>query len=344
MKIVRRGVLPVGGDTGLDKMRTIAIAGEFKSPAEAGRARLAARCSTASRRRCCASSTSPPSQPLKVVLDGASGMAGTMLSQVLPRLPIQAIPCYMEPDGSFPAPPAEPAARGEPRVHRRQGARGGRRPRHRLGRRRRPLLLRRRRGRVRAGRLHDGAARRGRAREAPGRHDPLRPARLAGGARHDRALPAAGPCARASATPSSRCGCARRTPSSPARCRATTTSATSTASTPASCRRSCCSSWCRGRAARWPTLIRPLRERYFISGEINTPVRDVALKLQELKDRFGAGRRDLAPRRRLDRLPRLALQRPAVEHRAAPAAESRGVLAGRHGAPARRGARGHQRS
>ncbi len=36
-------------------------------------------------------------------------------------------------------------------------------------------------------------------------------------------------------------------------------------------------------------LIRPLRERYFISGEINTPVRDVALKLQELKDTFGKG-------------------------------------------------------
>jgi phosphomannomutase len=29
------------------------------------------------------------------------------------------------------------------------------------------------------------------------------------------------------------------------------------------------------------------RERYFITGEINTPVADVALKLQELKERFG---------------------------------------------------------
>jgi phosphomannomutase len=36
-------------------------------------------------------------------------------------------------------------------------------------------------------------------------------------------------------------------------------------------------------------LIRPLREKYFISGEINTPVKDVPLKLQELKDRFGSG-------------------------------------------------------
>jgi phosphomannomutase len=34
-------------------------------------------------------------------------------------------------------------------------------------------------------------------------------------------------------------------------------------------------------------LLRPYRERYFITGEINTPVGDVPLKLQELKERFG---------------------------------------------------------
>jgi phosphomannomutase len=35
-------------------------------------------------------------------------------------------------------------------------------------------------------------------------------------------------------------------------------------------------------------ILRPYRERYFITGELNTPVPDVALKLQELKERFGA--------------------------------------------------------
>ena len=52
-----------------------------------------------------------------------------------------------------PEPRAEPAAAREPRVHRPQDARGGRRPRRRVRRRRRPLLLRRRHRRVRAGRL-----------------------------------------------------------------------------------------------------------------------------------------------------------------------------------------------
>jgi phosphomannomutase len=34
-------------------------------------------------------------------------------------------------------------------------------------------------------------------------------------------------------------------------------------------------------------VLRPYRETYFITGELNTPVDDVALKLQELKERFG---------------------------------------------------------
>jgi phosphomannomutase len=40
--------------------------------------------------------------PLTVVLDGGNGMAGTMLAPVLGRLPIRAVACFMEPDGSFP--------------------------------------------------------------------------------------------------------------------------------------------------------------------------------------------------------------------------------------------------
>jgi len=35
-------------------------------------------------------------------------------------------------------------------------------------------------------------------------------------------------------------------------------------------------------------LLRPYRERFFLTGEINTPVVDVALKLQELKERYVA--------------------------------------------------------
>ena len=35
-------------------------------------------------------------------------------------------------------------------------------------------------------------------------------------------------------------------------------------------------------------ILEPYRSRYFITGEINTPVADVALALQDLQDRFGS--------------------------------------------------------
>jgi phosphomannomutase len=35
-------------------------------------------------------------------------------------------------------------------------------------------------------------------------------------------------------------------------------------------------------------ILAPFRERYFITGELNTPVADVALKLQELKERYAS--------------------------------------------------------
>jgi phosphomannomutase len=41
---------------------------------------------------------------------------------------------------------------------------------------------------------------------------------------------------------------------------------------------------------RLSEILAPLRSRYFITGELNTPVPDVALKLQELKERYADGR------------------------------------------------------
>ena len=92
-------------------------------------------------------------------------------------------------------------------------------------------------------------------------------------------------------------------------------------------------------------LLKPLREKYFISGEINTKVASMDVAADE--DR-GAGARvrarpRLSARRHLGRVRRLALQRAAVEHRAAAAAEPRRADAGDHGAPPRRGAGDHPR-
>jgi phosphomannomutase len=41
------------------------------------------------------------------------------------------------------------------------------------------------------------------------------------------------------------------------------------------------------RGEKLSEILRPFRERYFLTGELNTPVADVAAKLVELQDRFG---------------------------------------------------------
>ena len=92
-------------------------------------------------------------RPLKVVVDGGNGMAGPMVGPLLERLGLDLVADVLQPDGDVPRSRAQPAARGEPPLHRRQGPRDGRRPGHRVGRRRRPLLLHRRRRDLRRRRL-----------------------------------------------------------------------------------------------------------------------------------------------------------------------------------------------
>jgi phosphomannomutase len=41
------------------------------------------------------------------------------------------------------------------------------------------------------------------------------------------------------------------------------------------------------RGRKLSEILEPYRSRYFITGEINTPVSDVAVKLRELEERFG---------------------------------------------------------
>ena len=66
----------------------------------------------------------------------------------------------------------------------------------------------------------------------------------------------------------------------------------------------------RSRAGRCRSWSARFRERYFISGEINSEVADQEAKMKEIAD-APLRRRDQLARRRLGRLPRLALQRPA---------------------------------
>jgi phosphomannomutase len=100
MKIVRRGALPVGAESGLLDVRTRALAG-FPAATKVGTVRahdvwegFVAKVLSFIDVEAVA--------PLRVVVDAANGMAGTMLPPVLEALGIDVVRCYFEPDGTFP--------------------------------------------------------------------------------------------------------------------------------------------------------------------------------------------------------------------------------------------------
>jgi phosphomannomutase len=100
MKLVRRGALPVGGDSGLLDLRDLIEAGKWRA-ADPGEVREVDIWPSYVD-RVLSFVDVDAINPLKVVIDAANGMAGTMLPPVLERLPVEATRCYFEPDGSFP--------------------------------------------------------------------------------------------------------------------------------------------------------------------------------------------------------------------------------------------------
>jgi phosphomannomutase len=102
MKIVRGGALPVGGDSGLMEIRDRAMAGYDRSRGQSpGRVREVD-VWPAYVVRVLSFADLDAVKPLKVVIDAANGMAGVMLPPILERLPIEAITYFFEPDGTFP--------------------------------------------------------------------------------------------------------------------------------------------------------------------------------------------------------------------------------------------------
>jgi phosphomannomutase len=104
MKIVREGALPVGGESGLLDVRDRALdfVSDRHKPSSA-RGSVAEHDVWPGFVEKVLSFVDPEAiRPLRVVVDAANGMAGAMLPPVLERLPIDAVTCYFEPDGSFP--------------------------------------------------------------------------------------------------------------------------------------------------------------------------------------------------------------------------------------------------
>jgi len=101
LKIVRRGALPVGGESGLLDVRDRALADARHRTGPAGTV-TPYDIWPAYVDRVMSFVDVSEIRPLRVVIDAANGMAGSMLPPVLDRLPVGVVRCFFEPDGSFP--------------------------------------------------------------------------------------------------------------------------------------------------------------------------------------------------------------------------------------------------
>jgi phosphomannomutase len=101
MKIVRRGALPVGGDSGLLDVRDRALSIPATTGSDPDRAEKVD-VYPAFVEKVMSFIDPVAVKPLRVVVDAANGMAGAMLPPLLERLPVEAVRCYFEPDGTFP--------------------------------------------------------------------------------------------------------------------------------------------------------------------------------------------------------------------------------------------------
>ncbi|MGH2842387.1 MAG: phosphomannomutase/phosphoglucomutase, partial [Solirubrobacteraceae bacterium] len=101
-KLVRRGALPLSGEDGIGEIRALVQDG-LGEPA-GPRSGTVERVDVFEDFQARVAAFVDPTliRPLKVVVDGGNGMAGPMVGPLLGRLGVQPIECYWTPDGDFP--------------------------------------------------------------------------------------------------------------------------------------------------------------------------------------------------------------------------------------------------
>ncbi len=101
-KMVTAGALPLSGDTGISEIGRLAMAGEPPAAGNPGIESVDDGLLDRFVDRCMQFVDPSAITGLKVVLDAANGMAGVYLPPVLERIDIDAVPCFLDPDGRFP--------------------------------------------------------------------------------------------------------------------------------------------------------------------------------------------------------------------------------------------------
>ena len=106
-KLCREQAIPISSETGLDTIRDIATKGPL--PAKATHGKLVNRDVLADFVTHVLSFIDPGQvRPLKVCIDAGNGMAGMVAPEVFDRLPCKVTPLYFTLDGTFPHHPASP--------------------------------------------------------------------------------------------------------------------------------------------------------------------------------------------------------------------------------------------
>jgi phosphomannomutase len=101
-KLVKRGALALSGDSGIAELREIVMDGEPGPPVDEP-GEIASEDIGDEFRNAALGYIDPKAiKPMKVMLDGANGMAGQMVGPILDRFPLDQEPAYWEPDGEFP--------------------------------------------------------------------------------------------------------------------------------------------------------------------------------------------------------------------------------------------------
>ena len=101
-KLVRRGAIALSGDSGIGDLARIVTDGDLGPPADP-RGEVAEQDIGEDYRAAVARFIDPAAvRAMKVVLDGGNGMAGPMVGPLLDSLPIEQVQTYWRPDGEFP--------------------------------------------------------------------------------------------------------------------------------------------------------------------------------------------------------------------------------------------------
>jgi phosphomannomutase len=99
-KLVEKGAVALSGDTGIGEIRDLVTAGLGEAPGGGSSEELEI---YADFQRAALQFIDPSTvKPLKVVVDGGNGMAGPMVGPLLDQLPLDLVTTYWEPDGEFP--------------------------------------------------------------------------------------------------------------------------------------------------------------------------------------------------------------------------------------------------